>query len=491
MTRDFDDDCSRPDCEAPQNWCDAMAVAAFDSGLVLTNNESPSISAAIASAAERLAQWAEEPALAPNIERLMIEGCVAFDPPLIRAALADGAEIAISAALIHWPSAAADELKAVTRAQNLLAAGAKLGIAGSPSQAALDALDAAARLADPNGREGVSILVRPDADSAPALLADDLARTRAGAALAAGASLLKPFGARLQTPLPPCVARPEQTEGPYFVDEGLTRADIRTDPTTGIARAGTDLAADAEAIHIREHEIQHDGIERLTRVQRQARCPIRRARHAEARPVEIVADHLGKAGVVFDQEYAVGHGVILTAMPAPPVAPSALDEFAHLAPLIRGQHLRYVGNGLGEPLAGRFCQRHLLHPEGLDGRPVDVGLGQQGSRALPRRLRLLPQRQQVFQGCLGNCTQLVLLLARGVDLDGGMPDSTVSLVLDLGCSEGHTHEARPMPVAALRHRARGSKRSSISPPTRRSGRSAGGSTTSRWTCSSTRNRSPT
>ena len=173
MTRDFDDDCSRPDCEAPQNWCDAMAVAAFDSGLVLTNNESPSISAAIASAAERLAQWAEEPALAPNIERLMIEGCVAFDPPLIRAALADGAEIAISAALIHWPSAAADELKAVTRAQNLLAAGAKLGIAGSPSQAALDALDAAARLADPNGREGVSILVRPDADSAPALLADD------------------------------------------------------------------------------------------------------------------------------------------------------------------------------------------------------------------------------------------------------------------------------------------------------------------------------
>lgn len=63
-----------------------------------------------------------------------------------------------------------------------------------------------------------------------------------GAALATGASLLKPRGARFQTPLPPCVARPEQTEGPYFVDEGLTRADIRTDPTTGIARAGTDLA---------------------------------------------------------------------------------------------------------------------------------------------------------------------------------------------------------------------------------------------------------
>ena len=27
-----------------------------------------------------------------------------------------------------------------------------------------------------------------------------------------------------------CVARPEQTEGPYFVDEKLNRSDIRSDP---------------------------------------------------------------------------------------------------------------------------------------------------------------------------------------------------------------------------------------------------------------------
>jgi protocatechuate 3,4-dioxygenase beta subunit len=38
-----------------------------------------------------------------------------------------------------------------------------------------------------------------------------------------------------------CVVKPQLTEGPYFVDEGLNRADIRTDPTSGTARPGTPL----------------------------------------------------------------------------------------------------------------------------------------------------------------------------------------------------------------------------------------------------------
>jgi protocatechuate 3,4-dioxygenase beta subunit len=37
----------------------------------------------------------------------------------------------------------------------------------------------------------------------------------------------------------PCIVRPEQTEGPYFVDELLHRADLRTDPTDGTATPGT------------------------------------------------------------------------------------------------------------------------------------------------------------------------------------------------------------------------------------------------------------
>jgi protocatechuate 3,4-dioxygenase beta subunit len=40
----------------------------------------------------------------------------------------------------------------------------------------------------------------------------------------------------------PCVVRPEQTEGPYFVDERLNRSDIRSDPGTGAAKVGTPLA---------------------------------------------------------------------------------------------------------------------------------------------------------------------------------------------------------------------------------------------------------
>ena len=40
---------------------------------------------------------------------------------------------------------------------------------------------------------------------------------------------------------PSCVVRPEQTEGPYFVDERLNRSDIRSDPTDGRVRPGTPL----------------------------------------------------------------------------------------------------------------------------------------------------------------------------------------------------------------------------------------------------------
>jgi protocatechuate 3,4-dioxygenase beta subunit len=38
-----------------------------------------------------------------------------------------------------------------------------------------------------------------------------------------------------------CVVRPEQTEGPYFVDEKLNRADLRLDPTDGSTVEGLPL----------------------------------------------------------------------------------------------------------------------------------------------------------------------------------------------------------------------------------------------------------
>ncbi|MDF5706927.1 MAG: intradiol ring-cleavage dioxygenase [Nostoc sp. S4] len=41
--------------------------------------------------------------------------------------------------------------------------------------------------------------------------------------------------------LPACIVSPEQTEGPYFVDEKLNRSDIRSDPTNALVKSGTPL----------------------------------------------------------------------------------------------------------------------------------------------------------------------------------------------------------------------------------------------------------
>ena len=41
--------------------------------------------------------------------------------------------------------------------------------------------------------------------------------------------------------IPSCVVRPEQTEGPYFIDEKLNRSDIRSDPSDGSIRPGVPL----------------------------------------------------------------------------------------------------------------------------------------------------------------------------------------------------------------------------------------------------------
>ncbi|MCZ0936389.1 MAG: intradiol ring-cleavage dioxygenase [Gemmatimonadetes bacterium] len=68
-----------------------------------------------------------------------------------------------------------------------------------------------------------------------------------GGALAAGRWVLgtgAPLAAQadgVARALPACVAKPEQTEGPFFVDAGLERADIRSDPSTGTVSEGIPL----------------------------------------------------------------------------------------------------------------------------------------------------------------------------------------------------------------------------------------------------------
>lgn len=58
----------------------------------------------------------------------------------------------------------------------------------------------------------------------------------------------KPISPSTQTPTPiaiaqtpTCVVKPQQTEGPYFVDEKLNRSDIRSDPSDGSVKPGVPL----------------------------------------------------------------------------------------------------------------------------------------------------------------------------------------------------------------------------------------------------------
>jgi protocatechuate 3,4-dioxygenase beta subunit len=62
------------------------------------------------------------------------------------------------------------------------------------------------------------------------------------AASAAGFAQRGPAGAPSSSiSLPGCVARPAQTEGPFFVDEKLNRSDIRSDPGTKAISSGAPL----------------------------------------------------------------------------------------------------------------------------------------------------------------------------------------------------------------------------------------------------------
>lgn len=67
----------------------------------------------------------------------------------------------------------------------------------------------------------------------------------------AGMGVLWPGLAHAQS-VNACVVRPEQTEGPYFVDTGLGRADIRADTRTGIAEPGMALELEFRVGQLRE-----------------------------------------------------------------------------------------------------------------------------------------------------------------------------------------------------------------------------------------------
>ena len=63
-----------------------------------------------------------------------------------------------------------------------------------------------------------------------------------GAVVFLGGSTSTAGVSRSGRPRSPCVVRPASTAGPYYVDEKLNRADIRSDPSDGSVRQGALLA---------------------------------------------------------------------------------------------------------------------------------------------------------------------------------------------------------------------------------------------------------
>ena len=69
-----------------------------------------------------------------------------------------------------------------------------------------------------------------------------LSRREALALIGASSAALLTLALPARAAAPPsCAARPQQTEGPFFVEEDLDRSDIRSDPRTGIVKPGVPL----------------------------------------------------------------------------------------------------------------------------------------------------------------------------------------------------------------------------------------------------------
>lgn len=74
--------------------------------------------------------------------------------------------------------------------------------------------------------------------------------TIGGIAAFAGLDLVAAQSSGPAGALPACVVRPEMIEGPYFLDRQLQRADIRTDPSTSVARPGVPLEVAFSVSHL-------------------------------------------------------------------------------------------------------------------------------------------------------------------------------------------------------------------------------------------------
>lgn len=151
---------------APAGWTAAAAEIATRRGLATDGDVSRglrAVAAAIGRWARRGPFSAESDVLAEEIEALTAARALAFDEALVRAATQRGRS-PVSAHGVRWPRDAAKGARSLLAAQRRLLDGARLAIAGAPSAAQLDALDAFAASTD---LPGTAILVTgADADAA-------------------------------------------------------------------------------------------------------------------------------------------------------------------------------------------------------------------------------------------------------------------------------------------------------------------------------------
>jgi hypothetical protein len=65
---------------------------------------------------------------------------------------------------------------------------------------------------------------------------------------------------------------------------------------------------DVEALDIGQHQVENDHVHRLAPMQGEPARPVLGVNDVKTRLAEILADHIGKTGIVFDQEDAFAHG---------------------------------------------------------------------------------------------------------------------------------------------------------------------------------------
>jgi len=126
------------------------------------------------------------------------------------------------------------------------AAGATLLVGCAPDQPGSAAPTSAAgqptTAAVPQASAGATAAIAPTTLNAEAATSVAVAGTQAPAATQAPTAVIsQPTVATAGGAIPACVVRPEQTLGPYFVDEKLNRSDIRSDTSDGSVKDGVPL----------------------------------------------------------------------------------------------------------------------------------------------------------------------------------------------------------------------------------------------------------